>query len=98
ALPQAQAAGPISMTLREIVINVDAQGGIIVSGRTVTPEQLLARIAEAVKLNPEQKVTVRGDRSAAYAAVVRALDVCKAAGIQEPYLDTVLAAPGGAGP
>jgi biopolymer transport protein ExbD len=39
---------------------------------------------------PEQKVTVRGDRSTAYANVVTVLDICKGAGIQEPYLDTVL--------
>jgi biopolymer transport protein ExbD len=43
-----------------------------------------------VAVNPQQKVTVRGDRATAYANVVRVLDVCKAAGIQEPYLDTVL--------
>ncbi|MFQ5489741.1 MAG: ExbD/TolR family protein, partial [Phycisphaerae bacterium] len=32
ALPTASSAGPISATLRELVINVDAQGNIIVSG------------------------------------------------------------------
>lgn len=90
ALPYATAAGPISATLREIVINVDAEGAIIVSGRRLEPAALRRMIEDAVALNPEQKVTVRGDRNAAYAAVVRALDVCKSAGVQEPYLDTVL--------
>ena len=47
-------------------------------------------VTEAVAANPEQKVTVRGDRGSAYAHIVRVLDICKAAGIQEPYLDTVL--------
>ncbi len=90
ALPEARASVPISAMLREIVINVDREGRIIVSGRTVEPEALRTMIVEAVKENPEQKVTVRGDRAAAYASIVRVLDVCKGGGIQEPYLDTVL--------
>lgn len=90
ALPTAAAAGPISTSLREIVINVDEEGRIIVSGRSLQPEDLHALVTEAVAGNPEQKVTVRGDRTTAYANIVRVLDICKGAGIQEPYLDTVL--------
>ena len=47
-------------------------------------------VTEAATVNPEQKVTVRGDRHTAYANIVTVLDICKGAGIQEPYLDTVL--------
>ncbi len=89
-LPVAASGEPISRLLREFVINVDAQGGIIVSGRTLEPEELRAMVNDAVKINPEQKVTIRGDRTTVYAHVVRVLDICKAGGIQEPYLDTVL--------
>ncbi len=90
ALPVAQSAGPISVALRELVINVDGQGRIIVSGREISPEDLQGIVVDALAANPEQKVTIRGDRSVAYEAVVRVLDICKASGIQEPYLDTVL--------
>jgi len=90
ALPQAAFAGPISTSLREIIINVDVDGNIIVSGRTISPQDLQVLIEEAVATNPGQKVTVRGDRRTAYANVVRVLDICKGSGIQEPYLDTVL--------
>lgn len=90
ALPIAKSAGPISATLREIVINVDAEGGIIVTGRRIDAAELEAMISEAVEANPRQKVTVRGDRHAAYGHVVSVLDICKRSGIQEPYLDTVL--------
>jgi len=89
ALPEAISAGPISVSLRELVVNVDAQGEIIVSGRTMSVDDLRTLVTEAVATNPEQKVTVRGDRETPYANIVRVLDVCKAAGIQEPYLDTV---------
>jgi biopolymer transport protein ExbD len=90
ALPFAGSAAPISMHLREIIVNVDESGAIIVSGRPMTTEDLEAIVREAVAANPEQKVTLRGDRRTAYANIVRVLDVCKRAGIQEPYLDTVI--------
>jgi biopolymer transport protein ExbD len=89
ALPSAAAAAPISQELREIIINVDAQGAIRVAGREVQPEELRAQIETAVKANPRQKVSIRGDRATAYANIARALDICKSAGINEPFLDTV---------
>jgi biopolymer transport protein ExbD len=90
ALPMARAAGPISAALRELIVNVDAEGRIIVSGRTIDAEGLRQIVTQAIALNPEQKVTVRGDRTTAYANIVRVLDVCKGAGVQAPFLDTVL--------
>ncbi len=90
ALPVAASAEPISMSLRELVINVDEAGAAYVGGRPVSHEDLAAIVSQAVAANAEQKVTVRGDRNTAYANVVRVLDICKTSGIQEPYLDTVL--------
>jgi biopolymer transport protein ExbD len=89
ALPEAISAGPISVSLRELVVNVDGEGGIIVSGRSISVDDLRTLVTEAVATNPDQKVTVRGDRDTPYANIVSVLDICKAAGIQEPYLDTV---------
>ncbi len=93
ALPLATAAGPISTVLKEIIINVDEEGGIIVNGQPMNPDSLGSLIEEAVTGNPDQKVTVRGDRTTAYANIVRVLDICKSSGIQEPYLDTVINGP-----
>lgn len=90
ALPEASSAGPISATLREIVINVDEDGRIIVGGKRMAHDELRAIISQAVESNADQKVTVRGDRGTAYANIVAVLDICKGNGIQEPYLDTVL--------
>jgi biopolymer transport protein ExbD len=90
ALPIAGASAPISAMLQELIVNVDAEGKIILGGRTIEPDVLRSTVADAVKVNPEQKVTVRGDRRTAYANIVTVLDICKGAGIQEPYLDTVL--------
>ncbi|MBC7833797.1 MAG: biopolymer transporter ExbD [Phycisphaerales bacterium] len=89
ALPHAGASGPISASLREIIVNVDAQGQAIVGGKPTTDGELSGLLRSAITWNPDQKVSVRGDRTTAYANIVRILDVCKAAGIQQPYLETV---------
>ena len=89
ALPEAQSGGPISVALRELVINVDAEGALFVGGQQVSADDLRGMITDALALNPEQKVTVRGDRAASYSAVAQALDVIKGAGVAEPFLDTV---------
>ena len=90
ALPIASSSAPISAMLQELIVNVDRDGQIIVGGRRIESDALRSMITDAVKVNPEQKVTVRGDRGTAYANIVTVLDICKGAGIQEPYLDTVL--------
>lgn len=90
ALPIAKAAGPITHALRELVVNVDAEGQVILSGRRVSHDDLRQVVKQAVEMNPGQKVVVRADRRVAYGVVVGVLDICKAAGIQEPYLDTLI--------
>lgn len=89
ALPQAAASAPISSALREIVINVTRDGTLIVNTRVVDESSLLSMLKNAVAQNPAQKVNVRGDRDAAYGMVARALDLCKQAGIAEPFLQTI---------
>ena len=89
ALPEAASSQALTVALREIVVNVDAEGEIILNGRNVSAAELGATITRAVESNPEQKVTVRGDRNTVYASIVRVLDVCRTSGIQEPFLDTL---------
>jgi biopolymer transport protein ExbD len=89
ALPFSRAAGPISTAMRELVINVGPEGQIVVGGRPVEADGLSEMVKSVVASNPDQKISVRGDRTTAYANVVRVLDICKGAGAQEPYLDTI---------
>jgi len=89
ALPQAAASGPITAALREIVVNVDAEGRAIVVGRVMTDDGLVAMIRTGVEGNPDQKVSVRADRTTPYANVARVLGLCKVAGVRQPYLETV---------
>jgi len=89
ALPESESGGPVSLALRELVINVLADGSLVVNGRAVSEDDLRGMITTAVQANPNQKVNVRGDRATSYGQIARVLDICKGAGIQEPFLDTV---------
>ncbi len=88
-LPAAESAAPVSVALRELVINVNQDGDAIVNGKTMDAEAVRALVAEAVEANPKQKVTVRGDRRTPYDHIARILDACSAGGIDAPFLDTV---------
>ena len=89
ALPHTRAAGPITGVLKEIIINIDAGGQAIVAGRPIGDDELNGMLKTAVAGNPQQKVNVRADRTTAYANVARILDLCKGAGIAEPFLGTI---------
>lgn len=88
-LPSAELAAPVTVALRQIVINVNNVGDAIVNGKTMDAEDVRTLVAEAVAVNPEQKVTVRGDRRTAYDHIARVLDACSAGGVNAPFLDTV---------
>lgn len=88
-LPESASAAPLSVALREIVINVKESGDAVVNGRAVSRAEVRSLVADAVKANPEQKVTVRGDRRTAYDDIAGVLDACKAGGVNAPFLDTV---------
>ncbi len=88
-LPEAANAGPISAALREVVINVDSAGDIIVSGQTMSDDDLRTLVREAIAANPEQKVTIRGDESIHYGRIMQVLDICKGEGVVEIFQDTV---------
>ncbi len=65
ALPAAMASGPSSTSMRELVINVNADGQVIVNGTTMDADDLTPIITNALEMNPDQKVSVRGDRRVA---------------------------------
>ena len=88
ALPETQAAAPITAMLKEFVINVDRDGRAIMGGATLSDAALGTRLVEAVERQSDQKVVVRGDRNATYASIARVLDLCKKCGVAQPYLET----------
>jgi len=89
ALPEAESGLPISVAMRELVVNVDSDGAIVVGRQRMDLDGLRTLVGDALQTNPKQKVTIRGDKDVPYGTVARVLGVCKAAGVSEPFLDTV---------
>jgi biopolymer transport protein ExbD len=65
----------------EIIVNIKADGGIIVNGQEVNNEQLLRNLANIVSVNKDQAVILRGDEVVDYKHVIAVLDTCQKAGI-----------------
>jgi len=65
----------------EIVLNVKADGRVILNRRDVNYNELLSILKEIVGQFPNQAVILRADEKAEYKYVIAVLDVCRAADI-----------------
>ena len=81
-LPTAASATPLERTQGEIIINVRADGGIVVNDRVIAPEELDAVLKRVAEYFPGGAVIVRGDQNASLGNAVRVLDACRKADIQ----------------
>jgi biopolymer transport protein ExbD len=80
-VPKASAAKQKSAPIGDVVVNVKADGDVIVNRRTLTGAQLTDLLRSLVQLNPEQAVVIRGDEAGAYKNIIGVLNVCTEAGI-----------------
>ncbi len=65
----------------EIIINIGADGGLVVNAQPVSDEELASTLARVADLFPGQPVLIRADRKTEYEAVIRVLDLCRQADI-----------------
>jgi len=77
-LPQAKTA---ETQKSKVMISVDRDGRIFYEDSPVTPEELEARLKQAVAQQPQVLVIVNADRRVVYDRVVQVLDVARSAGI-----------------
>jgi biopolymer transport protein ExbD len=61
----------------EIIVNIRADGGLVVNAQPVTEEQLASMLNRVADLFPGQPVLIRADRRTAYEHVIRVLDLCR---------------------
>jgi biopolymer transport protein ExbD len=66
-----------------LIVNVFADGRLVVEGRPVNLEALRQKLEAAKARNREQSVLVRGDRAAQFGAGVQVLDTCRLAKISK---------------
>jgi biopolymer transport protein ExbD len=65
----------------EIIVNIDAEGRIVINRRRFTPEELKGTLARIAETFPGQPVILRADRQTPYEDVIGVLDACREADI-----------------
>ena len=65
----------------EVVINVKADGTIMMNRRVLSGDELTATLRQISELYPDQAVVLRGDQSTDYRHIVAVLDICRTANI-----------------
>lgn len=86
--PSSRSARPITAVPQEMVINVAADGALMIAGTRYGMEDLDRLLAAAVARNPQQAVVIRGDKQAVLQYAVNVLDLCERHGIARTYLTT----------
>ena len=80
-VPKASAAKEKAAPIGDIVVNVKADGNVVVNRRTLTAEELTEMLKSLVQLYPDQAVVIRGDEAGAYKNIVGVLNICSEAGV-----------------
>lgn len=80
-VPTAREGKENRRAMGEVILNVRADGAIVMNRRTFTSEELATALAKIAQLYPDQAVVVRGDENTPYRDIVRVLDICRTAGI-----------------
>jgi biopolymer transport protein ExbD len=80
-VPKASAAKERSAPIGDVVVNVKADGNVVVNRRTLTEPDLTTLLKGLVQLNADQAVIIRGDEAGAYKNIVSVLNICSEAGV-----------------
>lgn len=78
----------------ECILNVRADGAVVLNRQTLSMDQLQGKLKQLSALYPDQAVILRGDNAVPYKNIVDVLDTCRAANIWNVAFAT--ARPGGA--
>ena len=89
-LPNVSHAQPLTAPPDEIVINVYADGRVVVDKRTVSGEELASLLSDAHTRYKDQSVLIRGDGKGNYQSVMDVLSICQKAEIRNYSLATQL--------
>jgi biopolymer transport protein ExbD len=88
-LPSATSASPMTGKPREIVIDIDAEGKIYLSGQVTNIDELEQLLIAAVAKNPtNQTAVIRADRDTPFQPVVSVMDVCNRSGVTDYSVTT----------
>ncbi len=80
-MPSAGEAKEQRRSVGEVIINVKADGSLVMNRRLMSPEEVLATLTRVAQLYPDQAVVLRGDQRVDYGHIVQTLDLCRRANI-----------------
>jgi len=80
-VPNATQAKQSESYVDQTVVNIRADGSIVMNRRQISPAELAEKLKQLAKLYPDYAVIVRGDQKVNYKYVVDVLDMCRAANI-----------------
>src|SRR5207244_9710455 len=80
-VPKASAAKEKSAPIGDVVVNVKADGNVVVNRRTLSGPELTELLKSLVQLNSEQAVVISGDEAGAYKNIVSLLNIRHAVGV-----------------
>lgn len=81
ALPTAETAVAPRRLPGEVIVNLLADGSMVMNGRTLSEDDLRSTMDRLVALYPGQPVLLRADKATPYEHVVRVLDICRKADV-----------------
>lgn len=80
-VPTAREGKESRRVVGEVILNVRADGSIVMNRRTLTGDELRASLTRIAELYPDQAVVLRGDENTDYRHIVDVLDICRSANI-----------------
>ena len=86
-LPSATTAVPMTGKPREIIVDIDKEGRVFLSGQPTDYEEL-KRLLKVASNPTSQSVVIRADRSTQFQPVVNVMDMCNQTGISEYSVTT----------
>ena len=80
-VPTAEHGGEPALDVNQTVLNLKADGSLVMNTRAVSYEELGQKMTALAKINKDYAIILRGDENVPYRYVARVLDVCRGAGI-----------------
>ena len=80
-VPTADHGGEPTMEVNQTVLNLKADGSLVMNTKPVSYAELAEKMAVLAKIDKEYAIILRGDENVPYKYVARVLDVCRGAGI-----------------
>ena len=80
-VPKASSAKEKMAPIGDVIVNVKADGNVVVNRRTLSSAELTQLLKGLVQLSADQAVVIRGDEAGAYKNIVNVLNICSEAGV-----------------